>query len=371
MALAATGIVLAATPIGDPADASEHLRRLLASADLIAAEDTRRLRQLAARLGVKIGGRVLSFYDHNERSRLDLLLAAARAGLVVVVSDAGLPLLSDPGFALVRAAIAEGVPVTCAPGPSAVLTALVLSGLPTDRFAFDGFVPRAAGARSAWLGQVAAEPRTVVVFESARRLAQTLSDAVRLLGPDRPAALARELTKPHQELIRGPLGELADAAAARELKGEVTLVIGGARRASGTGGASGTDRASGTAGAASAGGASGTGGAASAGGANGTGGAASADRASGTGGAASAGGALLAGRAAPADVASSAGSAASAEGLALAGELVAAVEALVADGAGLKQAAAAVAETAGRSRRLVYQAVLAARAAAAAAHADA
>ncbi|MDR2374458.1 MAG: 16S rRNA (cytidine(1402)-2'-O)-methyltransferase [Bifidobacteriaceae bacterium] len=222
------GIVLAATPIGDASDASQHLRRLLETADVIAAEDTRRLRELAARLGVRIDGQLISFYDHNERARVDSLLEQARSGVVAVVSDAGLPLISDPGFALVRAAIAAGVPVTCAPGPSAVLTALALSGLPTDRFAFDGFVPRAAGARTAWLDQVAAEPRTLVVFEAARRLAATLAEAAARLGPDRPAAIARELTKPHQEILRGGLGQLAEQAAARELKGEVTLVIGGA-----------------------------------------------------------------------------------------------------------------------------------------------
>jgi 16S rRNA (cytidine1402-2'-O)-methyltransferase len=177
---------------------------------------------------VAVGGRVVSFYDHNERSRLPSLLAAARVGTVAVVSDAGLPLISDPGFSLVRAAIEAGVPVTCAPGPSAVLTALALSGLPTDRFAFDGFVPRAAAARAAWLSQVADERRTLVVFESPHRLPATLSDAAARLGRDRPAAVTRELTKPHQEVLRGTLGELAALAAGRELKGEITLVIGAA-----------------------------------------------------------------------------------------------------------------------------------------------
>ncbi|MDR1189258.1 MAG: 16S rRNA (cytidine(1402)-2'-O)-methyltransferase [Bifidobacteriaceae bacterium] len=226
MSLVAPGIVLAATPIGDPADASDHLRALLATADLVAAEDTRRLRDLARRLGVKVAGRVVSFYDHNERARLPLLLEQARAGLVVVVSDAGMPLISDPGFPLVRAAIDADIPVTCAPGPSAVLTALALSGLPTDRFAFDGFVPRTAAGRAEWLDRLGGEQRTVVAFESARRVGATLADAADRLGSDRPAVVARELTKPHQELIRGTLGELATVVASRELKGEVTLVIG-------------------------------------------------------------------------------------------------------------------------------------------------
>ncbi|MDR1441219.1 MAG: 16S rRNA (cytidine(1402)-2'-O)-methyltransferase [Bifidobacteriaceae bacterium] len=230
MTLEARGIVLAATPIGDTRDASPHLRELLGSADLIAAEDTRRLRSLAGRLGVQISGRVVSFYDHNERSRLPILLEAARHGLVAVVSDAGQPLVSDPGFPLVKAAIEAGIELNCAPGPSAVLMALVLSGLPATRFVFDGFVPRTAAGRRAWLDQIADERRTLVVFETARRLTQTLSDAAARLGAERPAAIARELTKPHQEVIRGPLAELAAMASARDLKGEITLVIGGAER---------------------------------------------------------------------------------------------------------------------------------------------
>ncbi|MDR3359213.1 MAG: 16S rRNA (cytidine(1402)-2'-O)-methyltransferase [Bifidobacteriaceae bacterium] len=222
------GVVLAATPLGNPADASPHLRELLARADLVAAEDTRRLRALAARLGLEVSGQVVSFFDHNERSRVPWLVQAAANQLVVVVSDAGLPLISDPGFELVRAAIKAGVGLTCAPGPSAVLTALVLSGLPADRFAFDGFVPRAPGERAAWLGGLAGERRTVVAFDSARRLAATLDDAVRRLGPGRLACVARELTKPHQEILRGTLAELADLVRERDLLGEVTLVFGGA-----------------------------------------------------------------------------------------------------------------------------------------------
>jgi 16S rRNA (cytidine1402-2'-O)-methyltransferase len=222
-------IVLAATPLGDPSDASPHLRDLIATADIIAAEDTRRLRALARRLGIAPRGQVMSFYDHNETSRAPALVAAAAAGqTVAVVSDAGLPLLADPGFALVRHGIVAGVRVTCAPGPSAVLTALVLSGLPTARFAFDGFVPRAAGPRAAWLDSLAGEERTVVAFDSPRRVATTLHDAAHRLTPARPACVARELTKPHEEILRGSLGELAALAAERELLGEVTLVIGGA-----------------------------------------------------------------------------------------------------------------------------------------------
>ncbi|MDR2348426.1 MAG: 16S rRNA (cytidine(1402)-2'-O)-methyltransferase, partial [Bifidobacteriaceae bacterium] len=229
MALIDRGIVLAATPLGDPRDASQHLRELLASADVIAAEDTRRLRGLAARLGVRPGGRIVSLFDHNERGRVPALLEAAADGVVAVVSDAGLPLISDPGFSLVSAAIAAGLRVSCAPGPSAVVAALALSGLPADRFAFEGFAPRAAGPRRAWLDSLACQPRTWVAFDSPRRVAATLHDAVPRLGPDRPACLARELTKPHEEVLRGALADLAELAAGRDWRGEVTLVFGGAR----------------------------------------------------------------------------------------------------------------------------------------------
>jgi 16S rRNA (cytidine1402-2'-O)-methyltransferase len=183
---------------------------------------------LAARLGVSPAGRVVSFFDHNERSRVPSLVEAARTGLVAVVADAGSPLVSDPGFDLVRAAIAAGVRVTCAPGPSAVVAALAVSGLPADRFAFEGFVPRAAGQRAAWLDALAGETRTVVAFDSPRRVAATLHAAVPRLGPARPACVARELTKTHEEVLRGALAELAELAAAREWRGEITLVFGGA-----------------------------------------------------------------------------------------------------------------------------------------------
>jgi 16S rRNA (cytidine1402-2'-O)-methyltransferase len=230
MALPQSGIVLAATPIGDIRDASEHLRLLLRDAAVIAAEDTRRLRALAARLSVKPTGQVVSFWDHNERLRTPYLLQQARDRLVVVVSDAGTPLLHDPGFALASAAVKADIPLGCAPGPSAVIAALVLSALPAERFVFDGFVPRTANARSQWLDSLASESRTVVVFESPKRLAATLSDAAAHLGPDRPAAVARELTKRHQQVLRGSLSELAADLHGQEIKGETTLVIGGAVR---------------------------------------------------------------------------------------------------------------------------------------------
>ncbi|MCI9889370.1 16S rRNA (cytidine(1402)-2'-O)-methyltransferase [Micrococcales bacterium 31B] len=221
-----TGIVLAGTPIGNAADASARLRHLLAAADVIAAEDTRRTRRLAADLGITLTARLLSHHEHNEQSRSADLIAAARAGqLVVVVSDAGMPSVSDPGFRLVEAALAEGVPVSSAPGPSAVLTALALSGLPTDRFCFEGFLPRKGGDRRRAFEALLHEPRTVVFFESPHRIASALADAAAVLGADRPACVARELTKRYEEVRRGTLAELA-AWAQGDVRGEICLVIG-------------------------------------------------------------------------------------------------------------------------------------------------
>jgi 16S rRNA (cytidine1402-2'-O)-methyltransferase len=227
---AATGrLVLAATPLGNPADASSRLRDALATADVIAAEDTRRLRTLAASLQVTVTGRIISHYDAVEAARLPGLLDEVRAGrTVVVVSDAGMPVVSDPGFRIVAAAAAAGLPVTCLPGPSAVTTALVLSGLPCDRFCFDGFAPRRAGERRRWLETLRTERRAVVFFESPHRLAETLAGAVDVLGADRAAAVCRELTKTYEEIRRGPLAELAEWAAAEQVRGEITVVLAGA-----------------------------------------------------------------------------------------------------------------------------------------------
>lgn len=221
-------ITLAATPIGNVADASPRLRCALEQADLIAAEDTRRLFALARRLGVNVSGRVVAFHEHNEAARTPELLAAARAGsAVLVVSDAGMPGVSDPGYRLVVSAVDAGVPVTVAPGPSAVLSALVLSGLATDRFTFEGFVPRKAGERTRALAALADEPRTMVFLESPRRTHETLRAMAQVFGADRRAALCRELTKTHEEVRRATLGELADATADGVL-GEVVLVVAGA-----------------------------------------------------------------------------------------------------------------------------------------------
>jgi 16S rRNA (cytidine1402-2'-O)-methyltransferase len=221
-------VVLAATPIGDPEDAPARLGGLIAGAELIAAEDTRRLRRLAAMLGVRPSGRVVSFHEHNETARIaELVQVAQRGGIVLVVADAGMPSVSDPGLRAVRAAVAAGVAVTAVPGPSAVLTALALSGLATDRFCFEGFLPRKPGERRRALIALQAEPRTMIFFEAPHRLAAALADMAGLLGSDRPAAVARELTKIHEEVRRQPLGELAEWAASGPVLGEITVVVAG------------------------------------------------------------------------------------------------------------------------------------------------
>jgi 16S rRNA (cytidine1402-2'-O)-methyltransferase len=222
-------LVLAATPIGDPGDASPRLARLIAEADVVAAEDTRRLRRLAAALGVVPAGRVVSHHEHNEAARVAELVDVVRGGgTVLVVTDAGMPGVSDPGLRAVRAVVAEGLPVTAVPGPSAALTALAVSGLPSDRFCFEGFPPRTPGKRAAAFGALAAESRTMLFFESPRRTAATLSAMATAFGADRAAAVCRELTKTYEEVRRGPLGELAVWAASTEVLGEVTIVVGGA-----------------------------------------------------------------------------------------------------------------------------------------------
>lgn len=221
-------LLLGATPLGQPGDASARLVQALTSADVIAAEDTRRARTLAAALGVTPAGRILSLYDQNEATRVPMLLEEIAAGAtVLLISDAGMPLINDPGYRLVTACVAAGLTVSCLPGPSAVTTALAVSGLAADRFCFEGFAPRKQVARRTWLGVLAKEQRTCVFFESPRRLADTLRDAVDTLGPHRHAVVCRELTKTHEEIRRGTLGELADWAADGVL-GEITVVLAGA-----------------------------------------------------------------------------------------------------------------------------------------------
>lgn len=221
-------LLLGATPLGQPSDASARLIEVLAGADVVAAEDTRRLRTLAKALGVDIGGRVVSLFDQVEAARAGGLVEAIKAGsTVLVVSDAGMPVISDPGYRLVAACIDAGLPVGCLPGPSAVTTALVVSGLPAEKFCFEGFAPRKSSARRTWLATLADERRTVVFFESPRRLAACLRDAVAELGGARPVVVCRELTKVHEEVVRGSLDELA-AWAAGGVLGEITVVLGGA-----------------------------------------------------------------------------------------------------------------------------------------------
>jgi 16S rRNA (cytidine1402-2'-O)-methyltransferase len=225
---AAGRLVLGGAPLGQPGDVGPRLREVLATADVLAVEDTRRLHRLAADLGVTFTGRVVSFYESVEQARLPGLVAAMREGAtVLLLTDAGMPSVSDPGYTLVRAAVDAGIHVTSVPGPSAVVTALAVSGLPVDRFCFEGFLPRKGGERRAVLAALAAEPRTMVFYESPHRLADALADAATAFGGDRPAAVCRELTKTHEEVRRGPLAELASWAAAG-VRGEITLVVGGA-----------------------------------------------------------------------------------------------------------------------------------------------
>ncbi|GGN56372.1 ribosomal RNA small subunit methyltransferase I [Actinoplanes lobatus] len=222
-------MILVGAPLGNTGDASTRLREVLASADVIAAEDTRRLGRLARDLDVTVRGRIVSYFEGNDERRTPELVEALRDGSVVaVVTDGGMPSVSDPGFRLVRAALDAGFPVTSAPGPSAVTTALALSGLPSDRFVFEGFLPRSGSNRRSRLRELAGEPRTLVFFEAPHRIAGALEDLAAIFGADRPAALCRELTKTYEEIRRATLAELAASAAADPPRGEITLVIAGA-----------------------------------------------------------------------------------------------------------------------------------------------
>ena len=221
-------ILLAATPIGDTNDASPKLIRALAEADLVAAEDTRRILKLATRLGVRINGDIKSLHEHNENERVDKVLHRAEDGeRVLIVSDAGMPTISDPGYRVVSEAAKRGIPVSALPGPSAVLTALSVSGLPTDRFCFEGFIPRKQGERERRLDDLKEEPRTMVFFDSPKRIHENLTDMANIFGGARKAVLCRELTKTHEEIIRGDLNHLIYATR-DDVKGELTLVVAGA-----------------------------------------------------------------------------------------------------------------------------------------------
>ncbi|MGW5030022.1 16S rRNA (cytidine(1402)-2'-O)-methyltransferase [Streptomyces nigra] len=221
-------LVLAGTPIGDVKDAPPRLAEELAGADVVAAEDTRRLKRLTQALGVQPSGRVVSYFEGNESARTPELVEALLEGSrVLLVTDAGMPSVSDPGYRLVAAAVEKDIRVTAVPGPSAVLTALALSGLPVDRFCFEGFLPRKAGERLSRLKDVAGERRTLVYFEAPHRLDDTLAAMAEVFGPERRAAVCRELTKTYEEVKRGGLGELA-AWAAEGVRGEITVVVEGA-----------------------------------------------------------------------------------------------------------------------------------------------
>jgi len=222
-------LILAATPLGNPGDASPRLKSAIENASIIAAEDSRRFHRLCADIEVTFTARVLSFFEGNEIDRTCELISELKSGAtVLVVSDAGMPTISDPGFRLMRDAIAEGIEVSVIPGPSAVTMSVALSGLPTDRFSFEGFPPRTAGARVATFEKLRFEERTMVFFEAPHRLADSLVDAVTVFGADRLGAICREMTKRYEETIRGNLGELSAWASTNEILGEITLVIAGA-----------------------------------------------------------------------------------------------------------------------------------------------
>ena len=219
-------LILAATPIGNLSDASARLIEHLGTAKFIAAEDTRTLLKLARGLGVKLDAKLFSLHEHNEAERVNQLLEIAATEDVLVVSDAGMPTVSDPGFVLVRAAIEAGIEVTVVPGPSAVLAALAVSGLPTDRFSFEGFLPRKSGERKKVFQTLLQEPRTMVFFESPHRIDDALKDALTVFGPERQATVSRELTKKFEQTVRGTIPELLEWSA-NPTKGELVLVIAG------------------------------------------------------------------------------------------------------------------------------------------------
>jgi 16S rRNA (cytidine1402-2'-O)-methyltransferase len=222
-------LILAATPLGNPCDASSRLKSAIEGASIIAAEDSRRFHRLCADIEVSFTAKVLSFFEGNEEDRTRELIAELKSGAtVLVVSDAGMPTISDPGFRLMRDAIAEGIEVSVIPGPSAVTMSVALSGLPTDRFSFEGFPPRTAGARLATFEKLRFEERTMVFFEAPHRLVDSLADAVSVFGADRRGAICREMTKRYEETIRGTMMELLTWANSNEVLGEITLVIAGA-----------------------------------------------------------------------------------------------------------------------------------------------
>lgn len=221
-------LILACAPLGNPGDATERLKSILQEVKYIAAEDSRKLSRLARDMGVTYTGKVISYFEGNENSRLEQLTEILRSGEdLLVITDAGAPGVSDPGYRLIRAALESSIEVKVLPGPSAPITALLLSGLASDRFTFDGFPPRTAGSRKSWFESLAHEVRTMIFFEAPHRLKDCLKDAAEVFGADRPAAICREMTKRYEETIRGDLGDLLSWSSRNEILGEITLVIGG------------------------------------------------------------------------------------------------------------------------------------------------
>lgn len=221
-------LILACGPLGNVGDTTVRIREALESAPYIAAEDSRKFTRLVHDLGVRYSGKVISYFEGNEKERIDQLTEILVSGSdLLVITDAGAPGVSDPGYRLIQRAIENNVPIKVLPGPSAVTTALLLSGLATDRFCFEGFSPRTSGARRSWYEKLATEPRTIIFFEAPHRLAESLTDALDLLGPQRKAAICREMTKTYEETIRGTLAELLDWSSGREILGEISMVIEG------------------------------------------------------------------------------------------------------------------------------------------------
>jgi 16S rRNA (cytidine1402-2'-O)-methyltransferase len=221
-------LLIAATPLGNPADASARLIAAIASAQIIAAEDSRRFHRLASDLNVKFSATIISFFEGNEEERTGEVLSLLKEGKeVLLISDAGMPTISDPGFKLIRAAIGEGIALTVLPGPSAVTTAIALSGFPTDRFAFEGFAPRTSGAREKFYEALRFESRTTVIFEAPHRLVDSLATAEKVLGSDREICICRELTKQYEEIVRMSLGDAVKWSQSKEMLGEITIVLAG------------------------------------------------------------------------------------------------------------------------------------------------
>jgi len=226
-------LILACAPLGNPGDATARVREVLTSVKVIAAEDSRKLSRLCADLGITHQAKVISYFEGNEVARLEQLTEILVSGEdLLVITDAGAPGVSDPGYRLIRAALENSIPISVLPGPSAVTTALLLSGLPSDRFSFDGFPPRTSGARASWYAELAEETRTMIFFEAPHRLAESLADASAAFGADRSASICREMTKRYEETLRGSLGELLEWAQTHEVLGEITLVIAGFDKAS-------------------------------------------------------------------------------------------------------------------------------------------